>query len=413
MRRGRRNQKLKATVSGVVVLAALSAGGWWLWGREAAGRAHASDADAAAPTPHDLAMAMPEIEAEPPLPVVVLGSAQTEGNSQDQPEPTETSGDIARVSDARPADPPSAAGKDEVLEPRGGSLAEGMDTSAARAEAAPASSPALAQASPQPARPQPAPASAPSRSSNPAIQEALKRYQAGQVLEARHELNRLLHSSLPEADKDEIRAHLSRIAGETILSRRRLPNDPLVETYTVQRGDKLVHVARRYDIPHEAIMLVNEIRDPSRIAEGMKLAVPRGPFHARIYKSRFRLDLYLQDLYLRSFPVGLGVDSGTPTGTWRVKNRQPNPTYYPPASAADRRVIPPNDPRNPLGEYWIGLEGVDGEALGRDGYGIHGTIEPETIGRNASLGCVRMREEDVALLFRVLQVGKSTVTIYP
>jgi LysM repeat protein len=251
------------------------------------------------------------------------------------------------------------------------------------------------------------------RSSNPAVQEALKRYQAGQRIEARQELNRLLHSPLPEADKDEIRAHLARIASETIFSRSRVEGDPLVDTYTVQRGDRLVHVARRYDIPHEAIMHVNGIHDPARIAEGMKLAVPRGPFHARIYKSRFRLDLYLQDLYVRSFPVGLGVDSGTPTGTWRVKNRQPNPTYYPPPSAPDRRVIPPNDPKNPLGEYWIGLEGIEGEAFGKEGYGIHGTIEPETIGRNASLGCVRMREEDVALLFRLLQVGKSTVTIYP
>ncbi len=431
MRRGRRNRRLKAVISGVVVLAAVSAGGWWLWGRDATARAHASDAQTDAPTPHDLAMAVPDPSTESPS---RAGNpdrypAETDLPARPQPEEpplaeaprAEVPRDVDLADQVRPGGLSPAAESDEILEPRGGGATEGPDGLASPASGpagTPSGSdsfslPALPQAAPQAAPASPVPAASASRSANPAVQEALKRYQAGQRIEARRELNRLLHSPLPEADKEEIRAHLARIASETIFSRSRVEGDPLVDTYTVQRGDRLIHVARRYDIPHETIMLVNGIRDPARIAEGMKLAVPRGPFHARIYKSRFRLDLYLQDLYVRSFPVGLGVDSGTPTGTWRVKNRQPNPTYYPPPSAPDRRVIPPNDPNNPLGEYWIGLEGVEGEALGKEGYGIHGTIEPETIGRNASLGCVRMREEDVALLFRVLQVGKSTVTIYP
>lgn len=421
MRRGRRNRWIKAAVSGIAVLVALSAGGWWLWSRDAATRAHASDAEAAAPRPHDLAKAVPDPVTESLSPVGNPDLPVAEAGSPARPQPAEAPREAILASESRSGEPSPTGESDEVLDPRGGSVPGGTDghavpasgLSGAAGGSDPTASPAQAQASPPPAPPRLVPAADPSRSSNPAIQETLKRYQAGQRIEARHELNRLLHSSLPEAEKEEIRAHLARIASETIFSRARLEGDPLVDTYAVQRGDKLIQVARRYDIPHEAIMLVNGIRDPARITEGMKLAVPRGPFHARIYKSRFRLDLYLQDLYVRSFPVGLGADSSTPTGSWRVKNRQPNPTYYPPPSAPDRRVIPPNDPKNPLGEYWIGLEGVDGEVVGKEGYGIHGTIEPETIGRDASLGCVRMYEEDVAVLFRVLQVGKSTVTIFP
>jgi lipoprotein-anchoring transpeptidase ErfK/SrfK len=166
-------------------------------------------------------------------------------------------------------------------------------------------------------------------------------------------------------------------------------------------------------VPHEVIMSINGIPAPEKIRAGQKLKIPRGPFHARIYKSDFRLDVYLGDVYVRSYRVGLGATGSTPEGIWRVKERLPNPTYYPSASATDKRIIPPDDPNNPLGEHWIGLEGIDGAAVGHDGYGIHGTIEPDSIGKAVSLGCVRMHNEDVAALFGMLLPGKSQVTIYP
>ena len=160
-------------------------------------------------------------------------------------------------------------------------------------------------------------------------------------------------------------------------------------------------------------MLINGIADPTKIRQDQKLKAVRGPFNLRIYKSKFRMDVYLQDIYIRSYRVGLGTAGGTPEGVWRVKNRLENPTYYPPASAEDKRIIPPDDPNNPLGKRWIGLEGVEGEAVGHEGYGIHGTIEPESIGKAVSMGCIRMHNEDVAFLYKLMQPGNSTVTILP
>jgi lipoprotein-anchoring transpeptidase ErfK/SrfK len=46
------------------------------------------------------------------------------------------------------------------------------------------------------------------------------------------------------------------------------------------------------------------------------------------------------------------------------------------------------------------------------GYGIHGTIEQDSIGRQASMGCIRMRPDDVALVYEMLS-EHSTVQIRP
>lgn len=256
-------------------------------------------------------------------------------------------------------------------------------------------------------------ANIPLATNNPAITAAQQQYEQGKPIEARHALNALLRRDLPDRDAVAVRALLTRIADDTIFSRRRLNNDPLVAFYRIEPGDALARIGPRFDVPYEIIMKVNDIRDATKIRADQEIKVPRGPFHARIDKSEFRLDIYLQDLYVRSYRVGLGADQGTPTGAWRVKERLPNPTYYPPASAPDKRVIPADDPSNPLGEHWIGLEGTEGDAVGRTGFGIHGTIEPESIGKAVSLGCVRMHNEDVEFLYSLLQPGRSTITVVP
>lgn len=229
----------------------------------------------------------------------------------------------------------------------------------------------------------------------------------------RSELNRALARTRDEAKARRLRQQLAKLADRTIFSREIFENDPLVEAYTVQSGETLIAIAKRYKVSPEIIMRINGIRDARRLRAGQRIKVPHGPFHIRIDKSDFRLDLYLQDLFVRSFTVGLGTNGGTPLGTWKVKNRLRNPTYFPPASAADKRVIPADDPTNPLGEFWIGLEGIAGEALGQEGYGIHGTIDPDSIGKNVSLGCVRMHNRDVEFVFGCVRPGESTVTIVP
>lgn len=95
---------------------------------------------------------------------------------------------------------------------------------------------------------------------------------------------------------------------------------------------------------------------------------------------------------VRTYPVAVGKPATpTPSGTYEVVHRIPNPTWY-----APKKVVPPGK-SNPLGTRWIGLS--------RKGYGIHGTNNPRSIGRNASHGCVRMRNQDVEDLFERVSVG--------
>lgn len=264
----------------------------------------------------------------------------------------------------------------------------------------------------------PAPEDAPVRHDTPVttgnsdIEAAKRMVEAGRLIEARTRLNRLLAGALKPSEAQEVRSLLTQLADETVFSQRVIADDPLVATHEVARGEYLINIAREYKVPHEIISTINKV-EPTRLRPGQKLKVPQGPFHARIDASDFRLDLYLQDTYVRSYRVGLGADRGTPLGKWKVKERLPNPTYYPPESATDKRIIPADDPANPLGTHWIGLQGIDGQAEGRKGYGIHGTIEPESIGKAVSMGCVRMHNEDVAFVYDCLAPGHSTVTTEP
>ena len=113
-------------------------------------------------------------------------------------------------------------------------------------------------------------------------------------------------------------------------------------------------------------------------------------------------------MYVTSVPVGLGKDDSTPTGTWVVEQRIPNPKWW---GARGQAPIESGDPKNPLGKFWIALAGVMGKAEGQQSYGIHGTIEPESIGKQASMGCIRMRNEDVTVVYSLLVNGKSTVVV--
>jgi len=64
-------------------------------------------------------------------------------------------------------------------------------------------------------------------------------------------------------------------------------------------------------------------------------------------------------------------------------------------------VIPGGAPNNPMGVAALTLSGGE--------YAIHGTNRPESIGKFASYGCIRMYNEDIAHLFQWVDVGTPVV----
>jgi lipoprotein-anchoring transpeptidase ErfK/SrfK len=386
--RRKKKSRRRLQVAGVIVVLTAVGAWWWLTPREA-GEPESPTADQVVAQAEEPAAKAPARPSD--FRLVADEELVTEDPNVAPTEPEAPADEVALVA------PPDAADDAETGPPA--ELAVGSAV-------APEPSPALED-------PTAVRASHAARSGDDRIEAARKLYDAGQLVAARGRLNDLLARGLSDSEAREVRALLTKIADETIFGRKVYDNDPLTSTYAVQSGDYLITIGKKYKVPHEVLMKINNISDPRRIRVGQKLKVVRGPFNARIDKSDFRMDLYLGDVYVRSYRVGLGSENGTPEGTWQVEERLPNPTYYPPASAPDKRIIPPNDPQNPLGEHWISLKGLRGAALGREGYGIHGTIEPESIGQAVSLGCVRMHNEDVAFVYALLMPGQSVVTIEP
>ena len=101
------------------------------------------------------------------------------------------------------------------------------------------------------------------------------------------------------------------------------------------------------------------------------------------------------------YPVGPGkVSTPTPTGYYKVIDKEVNPTWTDPGDAS---ASIPSGPSNPLGYRWIGIGG---------NYGIHGTNRPESIGHYVSNGCIRMHEEDVEKIYDMVEVGTPVEITY-
>jgi len=111
------------------------------------------------------------------------------------------------------------------------------------------------------------------------------------------------------------------------------------------------------------------------------------------------------------FPVSIArIVEKRPVGEIQVVVVIPDPDYtFDPANFPEsdegrelgRRLILPPGPNNPVGVAWIGLD--------QPGYGIHGTPEPEKVGRTESHGCFRLSNWDARTLLTLAKTGMRVV----
>jgi len=171
----------------------------------------------------------------------------------------------------------------------------------------------------------------------------------------------------------------------------------------VGSGDNLIAVRLRYLSEHPgALMCTGLIERANRIRGFLQpnqvLKVPTDPVRILVdLDARWAFFLFGEEV-AAAWPVGIGrPGEETPPGSYTVRNKLENPPWM----KEGQEPIPFGDPRNPLGTRWIGWS--------RDGaktsYGFHGTWDPESVGKPASDGCVRLLNEDVEELFQILPEG--------
>jgi L,D-transpeptidase catalytic domain len=98
------------------------------------------------------------------------------------------------------------------------------------------------------------------------------------------------------------------------------------------------------------------------------------------------------------YSVAVGKPSTpSPEGTFTIERRVINPVYH-----HNGRTVEPG-PANPVGTRWMGLS--------TKGYGIHGTNEPNSIGKAASHGCIRMAKADLEEFYGLVAVGDQVQII--
>ncbi|MEK3934504.1 L,D-transpeptidase [Sporosarcina sp. FSL W7-1349] len=98
-----------------------------------------------------------------------------------------------------------------------------------------------------------------------------------------------------------------------------------------------------------------------------------------ISTSKHHLKLFENGRLIKTYPIGVGrMVTPTPAGTYTIINKQRNPG-------------------GPFGVFWMGLS--------KPHYGIHGTNNPSSIGKNVSKGCIRMHNRDVLELAAAVPIG--------
>jgi len=189
------------------------------------------------------------------------------------------------------------------------------------------------------------------------------------------------------------------------LARLALRKPELSVVYTVVPGDSLARIRRKVREQHSInvspglLRWLNELRGDT-IYPDQELRVPREPVELWVSLQTFRLRVYLSDGLIKEYPIGLGKDDRTPAETFVLKAPLEKAPWKDPVSG---KIYHYGDPEYAIGTRWIGFEpkGPHG------GLGIHGTNEPESIGKAESLGCIRMRNEHVEELADLVAPGLS------
>src|SRR5689334_12048866 len=199
----------------------------------------------------------------------------------------------------------------------------------------------------------------------------------------------------------------------------------------MEYGSLLEFVAERYHAAEDFLRKINPGLDLDKLKVGDTVSVPNvEPFEIEKLSEKFIppnpeyakrqividtrerfLEVHEGDKLVAEFPITPGSKTlPAPKGVWKILGVATMPWFRHDEGVLNHGVrtddfynIPPG-PNNPVGILWMGLN--------KPGIGIHGTNNPETIGRAGSHGCIRTANWDAARLKDLVSPGtKVTITI--
>jgi L,D-transpeptidase ErfK/SrfK len=185
--------------------------------------------------------------------------------------------------------------------------------------------------------------------------------------------------------------------------------------HTVQTGETLLDIARKYDMGISELTAFYPEKDPWLLEAGSEMQIPALWILPPSKRQGIVINVPEMRLYhfhpkkgsVSTYPVTVGEEeTPTPLGTFRIVDREIDPEWNIPSKLQpkySKKIMQAGDD-NPIGKYWLGLS--------RRGYGIHGTDNAWSVGRILSNGCIRLYPEDIETLFPDVPKGTVVEIIY-
>ena len=223
-----------------------------------------------------------------------------------------------------------------------------------------------------------------------------------QLEKARALYQQALESGKLENADERSLARLNELTVKLILDPKARCSEPKALFHKVESGDVVEKIAKKYKVNQGQIKRVNHLNERLNVRLGQTLKLLPGDVVFKVDKENLSGTLYIDNVFIRRYPVGIGPGNATPKGSFSVENKVMNPDWY-----YEGKKVPFGDPENILGTRWIGLAGTYGS--NGAGLGVHGTAMPQSVPGRESKGCVRMHNEDVEELYDFMPQGGKVV----
>ncbi len=188
------------------------------------------------------------------------------------------------------------------------------------------------------------------------------------------------------------------------------------EYITTSSGETLINIAQRFDVGLNGIVDANLSINPAQpLPHGIRIHIPTAFLIPAQKQKGIIINLPEMRMYyfptnshgiVMTYPIGIGrVGKTIPIANTAVLGKRMNPTWTAPKDIREFNeqqgitlpITMPAGPDNPLGPYAIYLKIPT--------YLIHSTIIPESVGKRASFGCIRMHEEDIKDFYPLVTSG--------